>query len=82
VCSSDLLPVDIEFNKKPGRREFWRGHVEKDATGKVVLKKFERDGSGLISGLREAGGLIEVPEDTSTIHKGDTLDFIPFSQFW
>lgn len=76
------LPVDIDFEKKTGRREFWRGHVAKDTSGNAVLKKFLRDGSGLISGLREADGLIEVPEDVSQINKGDMLDFIPFSQFW
>lgn len=76
------LPVDIDFKKKTGRREFWRGHLAKDASGNAVLKKFLRDGSGLISGLREADGLIEVPEDVSDIKKGDMLDFIPFSQFW
>lgn len=77
------LPVDIDFgSKKTDRREFWRGHVAKNAEGNPVLKKFERDGSGLISGLREATGLIEVPEEVSSIRKGDVLDFIPFSQFW
>ena len=77
------LPVDIDFaKKKTDRREFWRGYLSKDSAGNTVLKKFDRDGSGLISGLRQAGGLIEVPEDVASINKGDVLDYIPFSQFW
>lgn len=65
--------------KKPDRREFWRAWLEKDPDGQMIAKKFERDGSGLISGLRQASGLIEVAEDVTAIHKGDMVDFLPFA---
>lgn len=66
--------------KKPHRREFWRGWLE-HGTGGLVARKFQRDGSGLISGLREATGLIEVHEDVLEVSEGEMVDFIPFSQF-
>jgi molybdopterin molybdotransferase len=66
--------------KKTDRREFWRGWIENTVAG-PVLRKFERDGSGLISGLRQATGLIEVPEEASSVAEGDLLGFIPFSEF-
>jgi molybdopterin molybdotransferase len=66
--------------KKTGRREFWRGWIEESSEG-PKLKKFGRDGSGLISGLTRATGLIEVPEEVTDIAEGDMLAFIPFTEF-
>jgi molybdopterin molybdotransferase len=66
--------------KKTGRREFWRGWIETGENG-TEAKKFARDGSGLISGLREATGLIEAREEMSEVREGDSIDFIPFTEF-
>ena len=75
------LPAGFGIGKKKtDRREFWRGWIENTATG-PVLRKFERDGSGLISGLRQATGLIEVPEEASSVAEGDLLGFMPFAEF-
>ncbi len=68
-------------NKKADRREFWRGFLEKNSQGENFAQKFPRDGSGLISSLRAATGLIEVAEDVTGIEVGDEVDFIPLSEF-
>ena len=75
------LPAGFEIaRKKTDRREFWRGWI--DNTGaSPVLRKFQRDGSGLISGLTRATGLIEVPEAATGVKQGELLGFIPFSEF-
>ena len=53
------LPAAFSQKKKLGRREFWRARlVEKN--GRLIVAKFPRDGSGLISSLRDADGLIEL----------------------
>ena len=76
------LPAGFEIaRKKPGRREFWRGRVVQGDGGRAQLEKFARDGSGLISGLWQSGGLIEVGEDVTAVSQGDLLDFIPWSEF-
>ena len=67
--------------KKPDRREFYRGRLASDDRGNTVVEKFERDGSGLISGLRAADGLIEIPEAVTCVARGSLVDFIPFSEF-
>lgn len=67
--------------KKPDRREFLRGWLEADAEAGTVARKFERDGSGLISGLRSADGLIELDEDRRSVGPGDPVSYIPLSQF-
>ncbi len=75
------LPADFSVaNRKLGRREFWRGITVPTEHG-LRLDKFKRDGSGLISGLRAADGLIDVPEDVAGVEPGQLLDFIPFSEF-
>ncbi|HUF46040.1 MAG TPA: gephyrin-like molybdotransferase Glp [Aestuariivirgaceae bacterium] len=75
------LPAGFAMaNKKPDRREFWRGWIENE-DGRLVLKKFARDGSALISGLRQAEGLIEVAEEVTEVKPGDPLSFIPFTEF-
>ena len=76
------LPALFEVpKKKADRREFWRGIYEITSEGNAGLQKFERDGSGLISGLTYSHGLIEIPEDVSRVSKGDMLSFIPYSEF-
>jgi molybdopterin molybdotransferase len=79
----ERFPVQAAFSqkKKVGRREFWRARLTKDAGGRLEVAKFPRDGSGLISSLREADGLIEVAEDVAEVTQGDLVDFLPFSEF-
>ena len=64
-----------------GRREFWRAKLTRAADGRLQVAKFPRDGSGLISSLREADGLIEVQEDVTEVKEGELVDFIPFTEF-
>ena len=78
------FPVPADFlveRKKPDRREFLRGWLAQDDRGNLVVRKFERDGSGLISSLRQAEGLIELAEETRSVSPGDLVSFIPFSEF-
>jgi molybdopterin molybdotransferase len=75
------LPASFSRKKKVGRREFWRGKLIEEADGRLRVAKFSRDGSGLISSLREADGLIEVPEDVAEVREGDLVDVIPFVEF-
>lgn len=75
------LPAAFGFaNRKTGRREYWRG-ILKNEDGRLAVDKFERDGSGLISGLRAADGLIEIPEQVPEVSPGDIVSFIPFAEF-
>jgi len=66
--------------KKPDRREFLRGILRQE-DGRLLADKFSRDGSGLISGLREADGLIEISEETTSLERGEAVSFIPFTAF-
>jgi molybdopterin molybdotransferase len=75
------LPALFAFaGRKVGRREFWRGVLKETPHG-LAVDKFARDGSGLISGLRAADGLIDIAEDVPDVKPGDRVAFIPFSEF-
>lgn len=75
------FPVMSSFSKKKkvGRREFWRARLVHQ-NGQLTVSKFERDGSGLISSLRESDGLIELAEDVDAVVSGELVDFIPYSE--
>jgi molybdopterin molybdotransferase len=75
------VPAAFTQAKKIGRREFWRARLTKGPDGRLWAAKFPRDGSGLITSLREADGLIEIAEDVTVIKEGDLVDFVPFSEF-
>ncbi len=75
------LPATFTIaERKTGRREFWRGRTRL-IDGQLGVEKFPKDGSGLISGLRFANGLIDVEEDTVSIKSGDLVNFIPLTEF-
>jgi molybdopterin molybdotransferase len=76
-----MIPAAFGFaNRKVGRREFWRGNLVLTPDG-MKVDKFARDGSGLISGLRAADGLIEIPEDHGDVVPGMPVAYIPFTEF-
>jgi molybdopterin molybdotransferase len=75
------VPAGFEIgSRKQGRREFFRGWLASEGETMVAMK-YERDGSGLISSLRAASGLIEIPEDAAGIRMGDAVNFVPFAAF-
>ncbi|AML53589.1 molybdopterin biosynthesis protein MoeA [Falsihalocynthiibacter arcticus] len=71
------VPAAFSKRKKPGRREFLRARLAED--GRV--EAFASEGSGRISGLSWANGLIELSEDQTEINEGSPVRFLPFSGF-
>jgi molybdopterin molybdotransferase len=72
-----LLPAAFSKNKRPGRREYLRARL---GEGNVV-EVFPSEGSGRISGLSWARGLVELPDDALIVQPGDLVRYIPFSSF-
>ncbi len=67
--------------RKTGRREFLRGMLGGAGSGKLSVKPYPRDGSGLITSLRASDGLIEIDERAESIAEGEPVSFIPYSEF-
>ncbi|WP_170426983.1 molybdopterin-binding protein [Ruegeria arenilitoris] len=70
------LPADFEKRKKPGRREYLRARIRE---GRVEV--FASEGSGRISGLSWAEGLVEIGDGERHITPGDLVRFIPYGSF-
>ena len=80
--SPHLFPVEVDFayGKKSGRREWLRATLVATADGTLRAAKFPRDGAGILTSLVEADGLIELPEDLTSLEVGTMVDFLPFSE--
>ena len=76
------IPAAFSIEKrKLGRREFLRGILETGPDGTMRVQRFPRDGSGIITSLRQADGLIEIAEDVVAIKEGDPVPVLLFSEF-
>ncbi|WP_258547103.1 MULTISPECIES: molybdopterin-binding protein [Roseobacteraceae] len=70
------LPAAFSKRKKPGRREYLRARLR---DGQV--EAFASEGSGRISGLSWAEGLVELEDGARDIQPGDPVRFIPYDSF-
>jgi len=71
------VPAAFEKRKKPGRREYLRARI--DAQGHAEV--FASEGSGRISGLSWADGLVELEDGARHVRPGDPVRYIPFASF-
>jgi molybdopterin molybdotransferase len=78
------VKAGFAMSKKPGRREYLRARLVPDGAGDeadLVAIRIEREGSGILTSLTEADGLIELAEGVTEIRAGDLVPFVPFSEF-
>ncbi len=75
----EAFTVSAGFSKrkKAGRREYLRARIGADGRAEV----FASEGSGRISGLAWATGLVELGDGAAEIAPGDPVCFLPFSGF-
>lgn len=75
VPTATLLPAAFKKSKKAGRREYLRARVR---DGKV--EKFASEGSGRISGLSWAEGLVELPDEAQDIAHSTPVRYISYKE--
>ncbi len=71
------VPAAFAKNKKPGRREYLRARINAEGAAEV----YPSEGSGRVSGLAWADGLVELPDGAATITPGDPVRYIPYAAF-
>ncbi|TDK50184.1 molybdopterin-binding protein [Antarcticimicrobium luteum] len=71
------VPAAFSKTKKPGRREFLRARLTDEGAAEV----FRSEGSGRISGLSWATGLVELPDGALEVTPGTPVRFIPYASF-
>jgi molybdopterin molybdotransferase len=75
------LPVRSSFayRKKKGRREYVRVKLVRGADGAIEAVKHAQEGAGVITSLTETDGLVELPEDTTSLEPGATVGFLSYA---
>jgi molybdopterin molybdotransferase len=71
------VPAAFSKAKKAGRREYLRARLDKAGRAEV----FASEGSGRISGLSWAEGLVELPDAAMDIRPGTLVRFLPYDSF-
>ena len=72
-----MLPAAFTKSKKAGRREYLRAKMLDDGSVDV----YKSEGSGRISGLSWADGLVELPDEAMDVCQGDLVRFMPYGSF-
>ena len=70
------VPANFVKIKKAGRREYLRARI---SNGMVEI--FASEGSGRISGLSWAEGLVELPDHALEVTHGDLVRYYPYASF-
>jgi len=60
------------FSKQTDRRHFLRGILEK-IDGQLTVRTTGKQGSGILTSMVKANGLIDIPEETERLHPGDVV---------
>ena len=71
------VPAAFDKHKRPGRREYLRARLR---GGRAEV--FRSEGSGLISGLSWADGLVELDDGERRIRPDDPVAYVPYSSFF
>ena len=71
ACSSPL-------RKKPGRTEYQRGIVSRAADGRWQVAITGSQGSGILSSMSAANGMVVLHHEQGDVAAGDEVDVIPF----
>jgi molybdopterin molybdotransferase len=71
----------FSFRKRAGRREWLRARLVPGPTGELPLaQRFPDEGSGILTSMAWATGLLDLPEEMAGVEEGDLVDFVPFDQ--
>ena len=66
------------LRKKPGRTEYQRGVVSRNAASQLTVKTTGNQGSGVLSSMVQANGLIVLHHDQGNVAVGDPVDVMMF----
>ncbi len=70
--------VTRALKKRPGRIEFQRGCLAREADGTLTVTPTGDQGSGILSSMSQANCLIVLPLETTRVEAGSPVDVQPF----
>jgi molybdopterin molybdotransferase len=68
----------FSYKKKQGRREYVRVSLQCGAQGETIAQKYPVEGAGVLTSLTRTQGLVELPEDVTTVAPGDKVGFMDY----
>jgi len=78
-----LIPLPVRsafaYRKKKDRREYVRVALRRASDGEIEAVKHPQDGAGILTSLTETDGLLEFPEDVTTIEPGARVGFLSYA---
>jgi molybdopterin molybdotransferase len=82
-CTAQPMPLlkaksTESIRKKPGRTEYQRGTVTTSAVGELQVQTTGQQGSGVLSSMAQANGLIVLHHDQGNVAVGDLVDVMMF----
>lgn len=69
---------ESRLKKRPGRVEYQRGILERDAQGQLVVRKTGMQGSGILSSMSQANCFIILPLESGNLEPGALVEVQPF----
>ena len=88
LCTGKFIPpkgvsakTDFIMNKKNRRLEWLRVNINRNKKN-LVVSKYHKQGSGMISSMVFTDGILEIPEDISKIYKNQLYDFYSFEKLF
>ena len=75
---STTARVTQSLKKRPGRVEFQRGHLHREADGSLVVTPTGDQGSGILSSMSQANCFIVLPLASSHVDGGQAVEVQPF----
>jgi len=89
LCGSKMITppfyyatVNFEMRKKTERLEWLRVNINNNFKSGIFVDKYLKQGSGMISSIAYADGIIEIPENVSLIKKGDKFKLFLFNDIF
>ena len=70
---------ETPLRQKPGRTEYQRGVVSQAADGRWQVRITGAQGSGILSSMSEANGMVVLHHGQGNVAAGEAVDVIPFS---
>ena len=82
ITEAFRYPVRIGFTytKKLGRKEWVRVRLKSDDEGCLTAYKIHSGGSGILTSLVDADGLLELNENMEVVNMGQMVNFLPFNE--
>ena len=69
----------VRLTQKKDRREYVRVALRRGSDGEIEAVKHPQDGAGILTSLTETDGLLEFPEDVTSIAPGDRVGFLSYA---